>query len=225
MCELVMDFKNVFEANSDDRLEYKPISVRALLTELQTLTTFMVDLAYSAVLFNDYELAQEVIEFEERVNNLGTLLLMNTAIAVRDAEDAEAMTGIMRMGAVADRVSHAAGSIARIVLSGLGIESYVLEAFSRSKERLVKTKVLPGSILSNTSLEKLMLEVNIGVDIMAIRHVKELMVKPDPKTILYEGDIIIARGSDVGVLELDKLAKGELNKIPRPRVAVKERHL
>jgi len=220
-----MGLKKEFEANSDDRLEYKPISVRDLLTELQTFTTFMVDLAYSAVLFNDYDLAEEVTEFEERVNYLKTLLLMNTAIAVRDAEDAEAMTGIMRMGAVADRISHAAGSIARIVLSGLGVESYVLEAFSKTKERLVRTKILPGSILSNASLNKLMLEVNIGVDIMAIRHVKELMVKPDPKEILREGDIIIARGSDVGVLELDKLAKGELKKIPRPGVDVKERHL
>jgi uncharacterized protein with PhoU and TrkA domain len=42
--------------------------------------------------------------------------------------------------------------------------------------------------------------------------------------MVFEGDIIIARGSDVGVIELDRLAKGELREIPRPRLDVEEAH-
>ena len=89
----------------EDELHYKPISVRDLIAELHTTTTLMVDLAYSAVLFNDHELADEVIELEDKVDDLKTLLLMNTAIVVRDADDAEAMAGIIRMAVVADRIS------------------------------------------------------------------------------------------------------------------------
>lgn len=207
-----------------EEIRYRPVSVRYLLTELQTISTLMVDLAYSAVLFNDFELAQEVIELEEEVDDLKMLLLMNTAIATRDADDAEAMVGIIRMGAVTDRVSKTAGDIARIVLNGLGVDPYVLDAFSRTQERIVRTRIDSGSVLSGKSLGKLRLEANIGVDIIAVRRGKELTTKPERKKVLCEGDVIIARGSDVGVLELDKLAKGELSVIPRPKMEVKERH-
>jgi uncharacterized protein with PhoU and TrkA domain len=182
----------------------------------------MIDLAYSAVLFNDKELAEEVIELEEKVLDLKTFLLMNTAIAIKDAEDAEAMVGIMRMGSVADMISHASGSIARIVLLGLGVDPYILEAFTKIQERLVRTKILPESILAGKTLGKLKLETNIGVNVMTVRRDKELIMNPGSKTMLKEGDVLIARGSDVGVLELDKLAKGEMKVVPRPKLGLGE---
>lgn len=200
-----------------EEIKYKPISVRDLLTELHTTSTLMIDLAYSAVLFNDKELAEEVIELEEKVLDLKTFLLMNTAIAIKDAEDAEAMVGIMRMGSVADMISHASGSIARIVLLELGVDPYILEAFTKVQERLVRTKILPESILAGKTLGKLRLETNIGVNVMTVRRGKELIMNPGAKTMLKEGDVLIARGSDVGVLELDKLAKGEMKVVPRPK--------
>lgn len=95
----------------EEEIRYRPISVRRLLTELQSTSTLMVDLAYSSVLFSDKDLAEEVIELEKKVEDLKILLLMNTAIVIKDAEDAEAMVGIMEVGGVADTISHAAGSI------------------------------------------------------------------------------------------------------------------
>ncbi len=207
-----------------EEISYKPISVRDLLTELHTVTNLMVDLAYSAVLFNDHELAEEVIELEEKVDDLKTLLLMNIAIAVRDADDAKAMAGVTRMAAVADRISDASGEIAHIVLMDLGVDPQILKGLTRTQERLVRTTVLPESALTKKILGKLKLETNIGVNIIAVRRGKEVMTNPGPKVILRESDIIIARGSDVGVSELDRLAKGELKTIPRPKMNVQERH-
>jgi len=48
-----------------EEIKYKPVSIRDILTELQTITTLMIDLAYSAVLFNDRELAEDVIKMAE----------------------------------------------------------------------------------------------------------------------------------------------------------------
>jgi len=53
------------------------------------------DLGYSSVLFGDNELAEEVIELEEKVEDLKTLLLMNTAIVIKDAEG---IVGIIEIG-------------------------------------------------------------------------------------------------------------------------------
>jgi uncharacterized protein with PhoU and TrkA domain len=205
---------------SEEEIRYKPISVRELLTEMQTVIGLIVDLAYSAVLFHDHDLAEEVMELEERVDTLKVLLLMNTAIAIRDADDAEAMVGIMQMASVADRISDAAGDIARLVLLEIGIDPYLVEAFTKVKERLVRTRILPGSILVKKTLGELSLESNIGVKVIVLRRRKELLINPDAETRLMEGDILVARGSDVGASELDGLAKGELKAIPRPTVEV-----
>lgn len=205
---------------SEEEIRYRPISVKELLTETQTVIELIVDLAYSAVLFHDHDLAEEVMELEERVDTLRVLLLMNTAIAIRDAEDAEAMVGIMQMASVADHISDAAGDIARLVLLEIGIDPYIVEAFKKVKERLVRTRIMPGSILAKKTLRQLGLESNIGVNVMVVRRGKELIINPDAKTRLEEGDILIARGSDVGASELDKLAKGDLNTIPRPTFEV-----
>ncbi len=212
------------ESEASREIRYRPISAMDLLIELQTISNLMVDLAYSSVLFTDRELAQEVVELEDRVEDLRTLLMINVAVAARSAEDAEAMVGIMRLGTVAEMISNSAGEIASIVLSGLGVDQAVLDAFTRTAERLIRTRVLPGSILVGKSIGTLRLEAKIGVDIMAIRRGRELHVKPDLGMRLLEGDVLIARGSDVGVAEFDGLAKGELKEIPKPGLNVEEKH-
>ena len=208
-------------AHMEKEIRYRPISVRRLLTELQSTSTLMVDLAYSSVLFSDKDLAEEVIELEKKVEDLKILLLMNTAIVIKDADDAEAMAGIMEVGGVADAISHAAGSISRIVLLDLGADPSILEAFGKTQERLVKTKISPDSIMSGKTLGKLKLETNIGVNVISIRRGKELIINPGGKTTLMDGDVLIGRGSDVGVAEFEKLAKGEMKAIPRPKLDMK----
>ena len=50
-----------------EKIEYKPIPVHDLLLEMKNLSELMIDLAYSAALFNDKELAEDVIELEGRI--------------------------------------------------------------------------------------------------------------------------------------------------------------
>ena len=45
-----------------NKIEYKPIPVRELLLEMKNLSELMIDLAYSAALFNDKPLAEDVME-------------------------------------------------------------------------------------------------------------------------------------------------------------------
>jgi len=200
----------------EEEIRYRAVPVREILTEIKNITGFIVDLAYSSVLFNDKEVAEEVLEGEERVHYLVTLLFMNTAIAVRDGEDAEAAVGIVRVATAANKIADTAGDIARIVIKELGLDSYITEAFSKVDKRLVRTTVLPNSILAGKTLRQLRLASNIGVDVLTVRRGKKLIVDPQGDTGLEEGDVLIGRGSDVGTVELDRLAKGELKKIPKP---------
>jgi uncharacterized protein with PhoU and TrkA domain len=184
----------------------------------------MIDLAYSSVLFNDRELAEEVMNLYESVERFQSLLQMNVAVAVRNAEEAEEMLGIMKLGVFTETISETAADIAHIVFLGLATDPSVTDALSNVRERIVKTIITRESILIGKKLSMLKFEANIGVNVMAVRREGELIANPKQKFILRNGDTLIARGSDVGIFELDKLASGELRAVPTPTLDVKEAH-
>ena len=66
-----------------EKIEYKPIPVRELLLEMKNLSELMIDLAYSAALYNDKDLAEDVLALESRVDTLAYLLEMEIMVAIK----------------------------------------------------------------------------------------------------------------------------------------------
>src|SRR5512136_1527440 len=98
------------------KIEYKPIPVRELLAEMKNLSELMIDLAYSAALFNDKELAEDVLALESRIDTLSYLLDIEVMVAARgDPRDAEALIGISTVASATNKISDAAADIAAIV--------------------------------------------------------------------------------------------------------------
>jgi uncharacterized protein with PhoU and TrkA domain len=191
-----------------ERIEYRPVSVREVLTEMKDLSEIMIDLAYSAALFHSRELAEEVLELEERVDYLAYILEMNAMLAARDAEDAESLIGVTTVAVATDKISDAAADIATIVLQEIGIHPIVREAFQRVEEQLARVEVKPDSIFVEKKLRELELAAKIGVDIIAIRSGKRWIINPDEEEMIGEGEILFARGAPLGIGELKKLAEG-----------------
>jgi len=191
-----------------DKIEYKPISVRDLLVEMKDLSELMIDLAYSAALFNSRPLAEEVLEMERRVDNLAYLLDMSAMLAARDAKDAEALVAVAVVAGAADKISDAAGDIAGIVLHEIGIHPIVREAFEKVEEHLTRIQIQKGSVWANKTLGDLDLAPKMGVDIIAIRRGKDVIVDPEKGEFILEGDIVVARGAPLGIEEFERLAGG-----------------
>jgi len=196
-----------------EKIEYKPIPVRDSLVEIKDLSELMIDLAYSSALFDSKELAEEVLELEERVDTLAYLINMNVMIAVRDAQDAELLVAASIVASAADKISDAAADIATIVIKNIGIHPIVRQAFEKVEEHLIRVKMSPTSILVGALLDELELAARIGVDIIAIRRNKEWIINPKETEKLEEGDILIARGAPHGIEELKKLAEGAIKKL------------
>ena len=153
-----------------DKIDYEPISVREALTEMKDVSEIMIDLAYSAALFNSHELAEEVLELEKRVDHLAYIIDMNTMLAARDAEDAKNLTAVTTVAAATNKISDSAADIASIVLKDIGIHPIVRKAFEQVEEQLARTIVEQDSILANKKIGDLELAAKIGVDIIAIRR-------------------------------------------------------
>jgi len=196
-----------------EKIKYKPVPVRDLLVEMKDLSELMIDLAYSAALFNSHPLAEEVLELEKRVDTLAYILDMNAMIAARDAKDAESLVGVSVVAAATDKISDAAGDIAVLVLKEIGVHPIVREAFEKVEERLTRVTISPHSVLVGKRIGELKLATTMGVDIIALRREKELKVNPEAAEKLHAGDIIVARGAPLGVEQLEKLAEGTLREL------------
>jgi uncharacterized protein with PhoU and TrkA domain len=196
-----------------EKIEYKPIPVHDLLLEMKNLSELMIDLAYSAALFNDKELAEDVIELEGRTDTLAYLLDMEIMIAARDAKDAESLIGVSTVAAAADKISDAAADIAAIVTRNIGIHPIIGEIFEKVEERLMKVTVKEGSIIAGKQIEELDLAARMGVDIIAIRRNKDWILDPDENERVFLGDTLITRGAPMGIKEFKDLAEARLTKL------------
>jgi len=192
-----------------EKIEYKPISVRELFLEIKNLSELMIDLAYSAALFNDKELAEDVLELENRVDTLTYFLEMEIMIAARDAKDAEALVGVSTVASAADKISDAAADIAAIVTQNIGVHPIVSDVFEKVEERLMRAKASEESILVGKQIGELDLAARMGVDIIAIRRNKDWIIDPKETEEIKFGDILIARGAPSGIKEFKELAEGK----------------
>ena len=195
-----------------EKIEYKPIPVRDLLVEIKDLSELMIDLAYSAALFDSKELAEEVLELEERVDTLAYLLDMNVMIAVRDAKDAEQLVGVSAVASAADKISDAAADIATLVTRNIGVHPIVREAFEKVEEHLARVNITSDSVLAGESLKSLELAAKIGVDVIAIRRNKQWIIDPK-ETRLEQDDVLFARGAPHGIDEMKGLADGSIKEL------------
>jgi len=195
-------------------VEYKPLSVKELLKEMKNLSSLMIDLAYSAFLYDHKKLAEEVMRLEERVDYLGYLLGIQAALAARDREDAEQVSGILKVASAVDKMSDAAADIANLVLLNISVHPTIHSAFKKTEEIVGRIKVREGSVMINKTFKDLELETRIGVDVIALRRGRNWILNPNKKIKLQIGDILIARGSIEGIEFLDKLSSGKVKKLP-----------
>lgn len=192
-------------------IEYKPIPVRDLLREMKNLSELMIDLAYSAALFNDKELAEDVLHLESYIDTLSYLLGMEVMVAAGgDPQDAEALVGIYAVASATDKISDAAGDIAAIVTRDIGVHPIVGSIFERVEERLMKATVKEDSVISGKQIGELDLAARMGVDIIAIRRNKDWIINPKGSERVFSGDILITRGAPLGTKEFKDLAEGKL---------------
>jgi uncharacterized protein with PhoU and TrkA domain len=200
-----------------NKIEYKPIPVRELLLEMKNLSELMIDLAYSAALFNDKPLAEDVMELEERVDTLAYLLDMEIMVAARDAKDAEALVGVSIVAAATDKISDAAADIAGIVTHDIGVHPIVSEIFNKVEKHLTKATVKEGSVIAGKQIGKLGFASRLGIHIIAIRRNKDWIIDPKDHERLFPNDVLITRGAPRAVKEFQLLAEGEVTKVEAKR--------
>jgi len=207
-----MDEIETIEEISDELVEERK-TLKEILVEMKDVSEAIIDLAYSSVLMNSVELAEIVIELEERMDILRYEIEIKAMMAARNRNDAEDLAGILHVASAAENISDAAKEIVDVVIRGEGDHPLLVSMITEADETLTKVEINKGSILSDTSLGDLRLATRIGAYIVAVRRKGKWLHKPKKTFTLKQGDILLATGSKDAADTLKKLARGEIKSI------------
>ena len=176
-------------------MDDRPRNLRAMLAEVKDTSELMVDLAYAALYFGDPDMAEEVDELEERMDDLVHDMRAVCVMAVRDPREADAMASVLQVISAIERIANAAVDIARIVTHRLGIPRELVADLSNAEEVSHRVRVREGSHLARRPLADLELPVQTGMRVMAIRRDREWITDVEGEEILLPGDVLFLRGS------------------------------
>lgn len=181
------------------KIEYCPMSMKELLVRMKDTSELMMDLGYSAVLYDDEDLAMEVLHLEDIMDLYDYHVQISAMLAARSVEDAEALSGILQIASAAEIISNAAGDIAKILLLKMGIPFELKKDLRLAEETVVRAVVGHDTSVVGRSLASLKFETETGMRVIALRRGKQWFYDPETETMLHEGDTLFARGHDEGV--------------------------
>ncbi|MBV0925498.1 potassium channel protein [Halomicroarcula limicola] len=197
-------------------VEYEPVSVKAVLAEMKDTAELLIDLSYSAVLLGSDDVAAEVLELEAKMDVLQMRARMSLLMACRSTDDAEALAPVLGMVGAAEKISDAAGDIAKVVLEDIGLPEAMRATLPEAMETLVRATIAPDSQLAGKTLGDLNLETETGVRAIAVRRQGNWLLNPDRETRLEADDVVLFRGPDDGVSEVYADATGTAYEPPEP---------
>lgn len=191
-------FREVRIMNTDE-IEYEPRSVKNLVSDMKDTSELMVDLAYSAVLYENHELAKEVLDLEEHMNVLRYQAHISLMLAGRNPQDAEQLVGIFQVVGAAEKIANAADDIASVLTLGVGLPDELKNALPEAKEVVFRAEIDEESELAGKSFEEYDLETNTGVHVFAVKRDTGWIFAPDSDTQILRGDVIFGEGPEDGV--------------------------
>lgn len=186
--------------------EYESRNVRELLTEMKDVSDITIDLAYASLQFENEELAEQVIELEELMDELMYQIRTLVSLSVRSVDDAERTAGILQVADAAEAISNATGDLADIVLRDIEVHPIIKSALKKANEKLSQVKVKKNSEIDGKAFHELKLPSRLGVWVLAIQRGEKWKVAPTREAKLKAGDLLIIRGPKEGIDDFCELA-------------------
>lgn len=178
------------------------------LAELKDTSELMIDLAYSSILLNSRELAEEVRNLEECMDDLHTEFELLVLSSRFPQDEAKGILGLIRLGVVTEKIADAAGEMAEVVLRGLEPHPVLQLVIEEAQETVSRAQVLQKSMLVGKTLREAKIPEETGMWVLVIRR-GDRWIRPRPDVVIQAGDTLIASGYAEGEDDFKKLASYE----------------
>ncbi len=179
-----------------------------MLIEMKNISELMIDLAYSSLIYNNREIAEEVKYLEEKIDET-YYRIQEEAIrqAVEEGNVSKALV-IIRLATSIEAISDSAVQIADVVLRDIEPHPVIKESIKESDVTITLGKVSERSVLANKTLGELNLASETGMWVIAIKRKGRWIFGPTENTVVLPGDILIAKGPLEGVKHFKNLCSG-----------------
>lgn len=178
------------------------------IVHMKNLSELAVDLAYSSILFDSEELAEEVRNLEVEVDAMESRFEAWTLRAAADADDPVALRGLIHLGSATEVISDAAVDISEGVLRDIDVHPVVHLAVQESDEILTRVELEDGSDLDGTSVTAGVPDVDATMSIIAIRRPGEgWLLVGEAGAELRGGDVLISKGTRTAASAFEELAR------------------
>lgn len=181
----------------------------SLFRTLKQKSEKMVDLAFSALLFGSKEIAEDVCEMEERMDNLHVMFEQTIITLASTVEEPKKLLSLLRLGIATENIADAAKEIAEVVLREMKPHPVFSRIMSETDDTITRVEVGADSPIVNRNIGDLHIKDETGMKIIAIRRDDDWLYRPYKGVKIKEGDILIAEGAQEGSELFGKLVRGE----------------
>ncbi|HIH86936.1 MAG TPA: potassium channel protein [Methanosarcinales archaeon] len=182
-----------------NKIKHCSLNMKELLVGMKDTSELMLDLAYSAVIYDDDDIAEEVIRLEEKMDTLEYHMKITAMQAARRIDEAHQLSGVLKAASAAENIANAAGDIANIVRLKMGIPTELKADIREAEETVTRVTIEPDSPVIGKTLGELKLETETGMGVIAIRQGSSWIYDVEKDTTILSGDILFARGHDEGL--------------------------
>ncbi|UCH88204.1 MAG: potassium transporter TrkA [Thermoplasmata archaeon] len=193
-----------------EEIKYRHRSVKEILTEMKDISEKIVDLAYSALIFDSKDMAEEVETLEYKMDKLLYEIRLAAMLAARTVDDANQLSGILQVASAAESMSNAAGDIGELLDQSLESRVGLTFTFQDGDEKIRSIVISPESSMRKKSIGALKVESETGTRIIALKRGSKWVYDIEKNIVLKKFDTIIVRGVEDGLNELEAYASSAL---------------
>lgn len=192
-----------------EEVEYEPLTVLQILTEMKDLSELATSLAYSALVLDSDPIGEEVEALARRMDWLKYQLRLIASMSVRTKEEAEQVAGILQVADASEHIANAASDMVELLDANVDLRPFLGKVLDEADDRVGTLKVPDDSRAVGQTIGELQLESHTGVRVLAIRRKTKWVYDAGPDTLIRLGDTLLVRGQLEGFQHVRKWLHGE----------------
>ncbi|NHJ25734.1 MAG: hypothetical protein EAX89_14225 [Candidatus Lokiarchaeota archaeon] len=186
--------ESIFDLENEDIKEYLE-DLKKTYVQITDISETMTELALAALFFNNYELAEDILEMEELMDGLNIGFEKDLLDFAKIIESPRSLTGIMRIIFSCELIADAAANIAENVLRGFKVHNVLQQAISETSEVVVRETISGDSYFKGKTYEQLQdRRYKRGFNIIALKRDKKWIYSFKHNFVFAVGDLIIGLG-------------------------------
>jgi uncharacterized protein with PhoU and TrkA domain len=173
-----------------------------VLVDMKNVSEAAIGIAYSALLFRDQGLAAEVVQLEDRLDEMREQLELWVLRSATETIDPAPLRGLLHLGVAAEEIGDAAQQLVWLVEEDEEMHPVLAVALGETDDVVVRYPIAQDAPLDGAVLTGSAIGDDTGFHLLALRRTRRYVYRPRGRVQLRAGDEILATGPWEGRQEL-----------------------